>query len=138
VRLLRQAIEQLAGNGTRVQIAFGRLQLQEQRTATAARRLEDLRANLARVSYQTTELAERLKDIDSLAGSGKRTPEEDADLREAVTMMSRELRRLEVDRARVGTRRAKPRRFLANEQARWSDLNRQLGELERSLPSQRQ
>ena len=138
VRLLRQAIEQLAGNGTRVQIAFGRLQLQEQRTATAARRLEDLRANMVRVSYQTNDLAERLKDIDSLAGSGKRTPEEDADLREAVTMMSRELRRLEADRARLAAEESEAASVLANEQGRWSDLNRQLEELERSLPPRRQ
>jgi chromosome segregation ATPase len=137
VRLLRQAIEQLVGNGTRVQIAFGRLQLQEQRTATAARRLEDLRAQLTRLTYQTSEMAERLKDVDALAGS-RRTPEEEADMREAVTHMSRELRRVEAERARVSAEESEAASVLANEQGRWSDLNRQLEQLERSLPSQPQ
>jgi len=133
VRLLRQAIEQLAGNGTRVQIAFGRLQLQEQRTATAARRLEDLRANLARLTHQTTETAERLKDFDGLATTGNRTPEEEADLREMQKMMTRELRRFEAERARLTAEESEAASVLANEQGRWSDLNRQLEELERSL-----
>ena len=38
VRLLRRAIEALAGTNARVQIVFGRLQLQEQRTAAAVKR----------------------------------------------------------------------------------------------------
>jgi len=138
VRLLRQAIEQLAGNGTRVQIAFGRLQLQEQRTATAARRLEDLRANLTRLTHQATEMAERLKDLDAAAGSGRRTPEEEAEMREAVTMMSREWRRVEAERARLAAEESEAASALANEQGRWSDLNRQLEELERALAPRRQ
>jgi type II secretory pathway component PulM len=138
VRLLRQAIEELAGNGTRVQIAFGRLQLQEQRTATAARRLEDLRANLTRLTYQATEMAERLKDLDAAAGSGRRPPEEEAEMREAVTMMSRELRRIETERVRLAGEESDAASVLANEQGRWSDLNRQLEELERSIVPRRQ
>ena len=134
VRLLRQAIEQLAGNGTRVQIAFGRLQLQEQRTAAAARRLEDLRTNLARLTLNATETAERLKDVDGLATTGNRTPEEEADLREMQKMMTRELRRFEAERARLAVEESEAASALASEQGRWSDLNRQLEELERSLP----
>lgn len=133
VRLLRQAIEQLAGNGARVQIAFGRLQLQEQRTAAAARRLEDLRAHLARLASQATETAERLKDFEGLATTGTRTPEEEADLREMQKMMTRELRRTEAERARLTAEESEAASVLANEQGRWSDLNRQLEELERSL-----
>jgi DNA repair exonuclease SbcCD ATPase subunit len=133
VRLLRRAIEQLAGNGTRVQIAFGRLQLQEQRTAAAARRLEDVRRNLTAVTYQTTEAAERLKDLEGLATTGNRTPEEEADLREMQKMMTRELRRFEAERARLTAEDVDAASILATEQGRWSDLNRQLEELERSL-----
>jgi chromosome segregation ATPase len=138
VRLLRQAIEQLASNGTRVQIAFGRLQLQEQRTATAARRLEDVRTNLARLTQQTTETAERLKELDGLATAGNRTPEEEAELREMQKMMTRELRRLESERARLTAEHADSASALAAEQGRWSDLNAQLEELERTLAPRRQ
>jgi hypothetical protein len=38
VRRLREAIETMVSTGARVQIVFGRLQLQEQRTAGAAAR----------------------------------------------------------------------------------------------------
>jgi uncharacterized membrane protein YccC len=138
VRLLRQAIEQLAGNGARVQIVFGRLQLQEQRTTAAARRLEDLRANLTRLAYQATEMAERIKDLDAAAGSSRRTPEEEAEMREAVTMMSREWRRMESERTRLAAEESEAASALATEQGRWSDLNRQLEELERSLSPSRQ
>src|SRR5688572_8920596 len=64
VRLLRQAIENLAGNGARVQIVFGRLQLQEQRTAVAARRLEEARNTLAVHLIKLAELSARLKDVE--------------------------------------------------------------------------
>lgn len=133
VRLLRQAIEQLASNGTRVQIAFGRLQLQEQRTATAARRLEDLRRQLTQITYQTTDVADRLKDVDGLASTGNRSPEEESDLREMQKMMAREFRRLEQERTRLVTEETDAASALAVEQGRWSDLNRQLEELERTL-----
>ncbi len=124
VRLLRQALEQLASNGTRVQIAFGRLQLQEQRTATAARRLEEVRANLTRLTYQATEAAERLKGVEALAAAGRHTPEEESEMREAVTFMARELRRVEAERARLAAEESEAAATLANEQGRWSDVNR--------------
>lgn len=138
VRLLRQAIEQLASNGTRVQIAFGRLQLQEQRTAAAARRLEDVRSQLARITYQTTEMADRLKDMEGVSAAAQRTPQEEADLREMQKMMARESQRVEAERARLMTEEAEAASILAQEQARWSDLNQQLEQLERALAPPRQ
>ena len=44
VRGLRQALEEMGTAGPRVQLALGRLQLQEQRVNTAIRRLESIRA----------------------------------------------------------------------------------------------
>ena len=45
VRGLRAAMEQMAVAGPRVQLALGRLQLQEQRINTLGRRLETVKAN---------------------------------------------------------------------------------------------
>ena len=47
VRGLRQAMEQMASAGPRVQLALGRLQLQEQRLNTMLRRLENVRDSTA-------------------------------------------------------------------------------------------
>ena len=47
VRGLRAAMEQMASSGPRVQLALGRLQLQEQRVNNLLRRLETVRASLA-------------------------------------------------------------------------------------------
>src|SRR5687768_11401627 len=47
VRGLRAAMEQMASSGPRVQLALGRLQLQEQRVNNLLRRLETTRGSLA-------------------------------------------------------------------------------------------
>ena len=50
VRGLRAAMEQMASAGPRVQLAMGRLQLQEQRVNTLVRQLEAIRNDLAAIT----------------------------------------------------------------------------------------
>ena len=133
VRLLRQSIEALAGTNARVQIVFGRLQLQDQRTAAAAKRLDDLRASLRAIDRQAAEIADRLKDFEGLGNSGARKPEELDDLKQMLVMVRRESERLEAERARLLGEETEAASALNNEQGRWSDLNRQVEELERTL-----
>ena len=67
VRLLRQSIEALAGTNARVQIVFGRLQLQEQRTATATARLDQARLDGKRLAWRLHAAREdSLYDEDAL------------------------------------------------------------------------
>ena len=138
VRLLRQAIESLAGTNARVQIVFGRLQLQEQRTATAARRLDDARSALAGISMRATEMGDRVKELEGFSGDTRRKPEEIEALRHEATMGRRELERIEAERARLMGEESEAAGTLNLEQGRWSDLNRQLEELERLLTPPRQ
>ena len=133
VRQLRQAIESLAGTNARVQIAFGRLELQEQRTATAAKRLDDVRNSLRMIDMRAGEATDRLKDFEALGNSSTRKPEEVEDMKQMLTVIQREIARLETDRTRLLTEEADAAAALNHEQGRWSDLNRQLEELERSL-----
>src|SRR5688500_9866969 len=56
VRGLRVAMEQMASAGPRVQLALGRLQLQEQRLNTMLRRAESIRETVVRVERELTEL----------------------------------------------------------------------------------
>ena len=133
VRLLRQAIESLAGTNARVQIVFGRLTLQEQRTANAAKRLDDARAALAKIAQEAAQLSDHLKDLDEAQSDSRRKPEELDQVRMEGVMIKRQLERMEVERARLTADEADAASALNQEQGRWSDLNRQLDELERAL-----
>jgi lipopolysaccharide biosynthesis regulator YciM len=133
VRLLRKAIEALAGNGTRVQLVFGRLQLQEQRTTAAVRRLEDVRSALAHQEGVLALAIQRIKELEAAAADPGRAPEEARAIREALAQQKGETTRIEVERTRLAAEEAEAARTLSVEQGRWSDLNRQVEELERAL-----
>lgn len=136
VRLLRQAIESLAGTNARVQIVFGRLTLQEQRTATAAKHLEEIRLRLASVTREIGDSTDHAKDLESALDDNRRKPEEIEQMRQEATMIKRQLERLEIERARLAGDEGDAASALNQEQGRWSDLNRQLEELERALTKQ--
>ncbi len=138
VRLLRQAIENLAGNGARVQIVFGRLQLQEQRTAVAARRFEDARHTLAVHMTKLAEASARLKDVEAMSTDGSQPPERQEEVRDILNHLSREAKQMEAERARLALLESEASSALADEQSRWADLNRQLEEIERALAPRRQ
>ena len=133
VRLLRQAIESLAGTNARVQIVFGRLTLQDQRTTNAAKRLDEARAALTKMTDEITNLTEHAKDIENVLSDSRRKPEELDQVRMEGVMIKRQLDRMEIERARLTADEAEAATTLNQEQGRWSDLNRQLDELERAL-----
>lgn len=132
VRRLREAIEMMVSTGARVQIVFGRLQLQEQRTATAARRLDDLRDQLARATAETTALAARLSENEERLRTSS-GPEARDNFETEVTLLKRALTQQETERARLQTEEGMAATALASEQGRWTELNQQLEELERTL-----
>ena len=133
VRLLRQAIEGLAGTNARVQIVFGRLQLQEQRTATAMARLDQARAALDDLNRRATQINDQIKRLEALAEDSRLRPEQVEQTRAELRMMTREAEPLETERARLMTAESDAAGTLNLEQGRSLDLNRQLDELERQL-----
>ena len=94
VRLLRQSIEALAGTNARVQIVFGRLQLQEQRTATAATRALDAAARLPLGHFDAPGLADGRSMFKSARGRGRghpsANPSNSKQARLELKMMTRE------------------------------------------------
>ena len=60
VRGLRQAMEQMASAGPRVQLALGRLQLQEQRLNTMLRRLALAQQDLQRWQAEEAQLQQQI------------------------------------------------------------------------------
>jgi predicted nucleic acid-binding Zn-ribbon protein len=133
VRGLRAAMEQMATAGPRVQLAFGRLQLHEQRINGLVRRLDvvrekvrpalqeedTLRAQLARfeaAAKSTTEFNDERKQIEAqLPG-----------LRKAAARAAYDLQQLQTEESTLGNE-------IALEQGRWVQINQQLEELERTL-----
>jgi predicted nucleic acid-binding Zn-ribbon protein len=132
VRGLRSAMEQMASAGPRVQLALGRLQLQEQRVNTLARRLEDVRNSIARartgLEEQTGQLTEheRLSRESSDPEIRRQTEVELRHLKTTIARGTQDLQRLEGEEATLS-------QDISAEQGRWSELNQRLEELERSL-----
>jgi chromosome segregation ATPase len=132
VRGLRAAIEQMASAGPRVQLAMGRLQLQEQRVNTMIRRLDDVRAQMSAVEKENVGLQEHARNIQGVLDRNS-LPEERANLEADAARSKRELARLAGEIQRLQAEDADISTQIATEQNRWADINRTLEELERSL-----
>src|SRR5688572_29407493 len=65
VRGLRQAMENMATAGPRVQLALGRLQLQEQRVNTMLRRLESVRDGVSGAQRPVDELQHKIAQLET-------------------------------------------------------------------------
>jgi chromosome segregation ATPase len=136
VRLLRHAIESLAGTNARVQIVFGRLQLQEQRIQSAAARLDVARMMLSGVTQRAQQTANQHKELEEAIAENRGKPEQIEHMRRELRSLSGEIERIEAERTRAMTAETDAAAILDQEQGRWSDLNRQLEELERALVKQ--
>ena len=142
VRGLRVAMEQMTAAGPRVQLALGRLQLQEQRVAAATTRLTEVRNQLAAAQRRAAEVQEAVDTLEGMLSGeremakpdGKNTVE---DIRRMISaelaVRQKDVGVVGVDLQRLLTEEAALVNELSTEQARWSDLNQRLEDLERSL-----
>jgi chromosome segregation ATPase len=132
VRGLRSAMEQMASAGPRVQLALGRLQLQEQRVNTLVRRLEDVRTTMAQARTGLEEWTGRLTENERLSRESpdpeirRQTEAELKHLKTAIARGTLDLQRLQAEETTLS-------QDISAEQGRWSELNQRLEELERSL-----
>ena len=135
VRGLRTAIEQMASGTPRVQLALGRLQIQEQRVAEVVRRLDTARASLRELQMRA-ELEQQPWTMMMQEGLNQQPPA-DPNERKAMEEMMKQMKAnrqvMAGEIQRLQTEEAALSQDLANEQGRWSQLNQQLDELERSL-----
>jgi chromosome segregation ATPase len=133
VRGLRAAMEQMASAGPRVQLALGRVQLQEQRVNNLMRRLEDSRAHVAEAQRSYDTFQQQLRGVES----GLREPQPDgppaAELQQMQRMTQRQLAQASADLQRLTAEATVLESDLATEQGRWMDLNQRMEALEQSL-----
>jgi chromosome segregation ATPase len=133
VHALRVAIEEMASVGPRVQLALGRLQLQEQRVNTLLRRIENVESEIVKASQETDKSKEEFTHLEQEVKSARNPPETlqqlEAMLPQTRTNWGRaaaNLQRLQLEESTLTSE-------LSTEQGRWSDINRQMEELERAL-----
>lgn len=131
VRGLRAAMEQMASVGPRVQLALGRLQLQEQRINTLVRRLETVRDNLASAQQVLTQHQGQLAQFEAVLKDPSNPEREQIGhmmvmFKQQIASASAEVQRLTAEESTVAAE-------IGTEQARWNDFNQRLEELERAL-----
>jgi hypothetical protein len=131
VRGLRTAMEQMAESGPRVQLALGRLQLQEQRVNTLLRRLDEIRKELNDAQTVQETHQQQIKMFGAAMGKPDSPGPEEMNgmieqFKALATNAARQVQRLQEEESSTS-------QLLASEQARWGDINRSVEELERSL-----
>ncbi len=133
VRGLRAAMEQMASAGPRVQLAMGRLQLQEQRVNTLLRQLDSVRQNLTQAQRQDEEIRQQIAALEEPGAKWRDNPDERASVAQQLValkghqpLVATEIQRLQAEESTASQQ-------LAVEQGRWSDINRSLDELEHAL-----
>ena len=132
VRGLRGAIEQMVSVGPSVQLAMGRLQLQEQRINTLVRRADGMRDALVAAHKQAGEIQDRMRNIqrefEDSPEAGRRSQLQDmmADLKQQFARATAEIQRLQTEESEATAQ-------VSSEQARWVEINQRLEELDRAL-----
>jgi predicted nucleic acid-binding Zn-ribbon protein len=133
VRGLRIAMEQMASAGPRVQLALGRLQLQEQRVNTLLRRVESIRAALSEAERNRDMLQQRSQDLESAARAESTTDDRRRQYEHELAEHKRELARISAEFNRLTAEETGVAAEIATEQGRWAEINQRLEDLERAL-----
>ena len=134
VRGLRAAMEHMASAGPRVQLALGRLQLQEQRVNNLLRRMESVQNDLSGALQEADKARQEVARTEGALRSGNIPPVEREHVEERVLPSFRANAVLAAAKVqRLQTEESGLNQELATEQNRWTDINRQMEELERTL-----
>lgn len=132
VRGLRAAMEQMASAGPRVQLALGRLQLQEQRVSMLQMKQDATRGSLAAMQQQLAQHQGRLADFEA-SEKELSDPNERRQVEQMMIAVKREIATTSAEIQRLIAEEASISADVASEQARWNELNQRLEELERAL-----
>ena len=135
VRGLRAAIEQMASAGPRVQLALGRLQLQEQRLNTLIMKLDGVREKLAMSQRQATQNQLQLEQVENAMRDAPNAPtqEQRQEAAHMVAALKMEISNAQAEFQRLTAEEASVSADVASEQNRWNEFNQRLEELERAL-----
>lgn len=132
MRGLRVAIERLASSNARIQLAIGRLQIQEQRVTTLLRQHAEVRQRLADAergqAMDEARLADMLDVVGTISEPGERLAftQEIGVLKQTVSAGSATLQRMRADEVELAG-------LVSAEQGRWTSINRELDSLDQAV-----
>ena len=133
VKGLRAAMEQMASAGPRVQLFVGRLQLQEARITSMARRLDTVRDSLAGAQAHYENTRQRFKELQSAMAENREGLPPRAELESLLANLRSEVSAAKTAVDRLTAEEAQLVQDLTVEQGRWTEINQRLDELERAL-----
>ena len=136
VRALRLAMERAATVGARIQLLVARVQMQEQRIAELSRRATVVREEVGQIDTIIAQQSGMMKQFERSADS-RANPDEQRELEGMVEMHKQQIAIAEKRRQELLSEEAQLAQQIAADQGRWSDVNSQLDELERSLTPKR-
>ena len=138
VRALRVAMERAATVGARIQLLVARVQMQEERIAELSRRAVTVREELSRIDTEIAQHSGMMKQFERPEASGRMPPDEQRAMEGMLEMQKQQIAFAEKRRQELTSEEALLAQQIAAEQGRWSDVNNQLDELERSLTPRKQ
>jgi chromosome segregation ATPase len=138
VRGLRAAMEQMASAGPRIQLFTSRLQLQETRINNMVRRLDTVRDNLANAQKDYARTGAQQQQFEAALSEQRASssPEAREEAKQAQFMIGEVKREAAMAKSTLDRLTAEEAQLLQDinvEQARWTDINARLDELERAL-----
>ena len=132
VRALRTDLAEAARNQLRAQMLMGRVGMQEQRLAYLDKQRSDVITQLAVQAQMTSGIRGQVQNAD--AGGCNGVPaEQRRDCESMATMLKRQLADQDAREQQLRTAENELTNALSAEQARWSDFNARLDELERAI-----
>lgn len=136
VRGLRLAMERAATVSARIQLLVARVQLQEQRITELSRRAVAVREELSKIDSGNAGIASMLKRFE--APIANIPPEERAEFESQMEIFKTQLAAAEKRRQDLTNEEALLSQQISADQGRWTDINNQLEQLERSLTPPKQ
>lgn len=134
VRALRIAMERASTVGARTQLLVARVQLQEQRITELSRRAVAVREELSNMDAAMAQTAALVKSFEG--GGTDLTPEDRANF--PIDQFRSQLAASEKRRQDLVNEDSLLSQQIAADQGRWTDINNQLDQLERSLTPPKQ
>lgn len=138
VRGLRAAMERAATVGARIQLLVARVQMQEQRIAELSRRAITVREELSRIDTGIAQHNAMIRQFERSVASGRGNADEQREFEGMIEVHKQQMAITEKRRQELLSEDALLAQQIAADQGRWSDVNSQLDELERSLTPRKQ
>lgn len=131
VRDLRAEVKQTTSASIRTQLLTARLQLQEQRVYAAARQLTEVQGQLAAMRDEIRELQQFVDGSENADGS--LSVDQQNDLRRERASRGQTIEQMRQRQQELKGRETELLNNVNAEQARWTEFNGRLDEIERSL-----